>query len=292
VSYIRVKSEIEEDNVAKSENADDGVEGKASHSAGEEEALSEVDARGGGDTIESDTAPLLSTVSVSLSAPPPPPISEAVAGPAGPAPEVAAVPKRVRPSRWDTVKASSVLDTTAAHVMVVPPIPPPPTFTYPPPPPPVQPLSIISAEAPAAASEQCVARPSDRGNSMLTLSATGLVEAATSDQPSAADDEDAEAEVEVIVLKGVRSEHLRLMCDVDGNVLGAQGEIVSTAASRGGEPPPVEVVASTGNPHPFLECPCLPFSRVLSMLSVLRIVQLSVPQGSRSDPRLSEIDCS
>jgi hypothetical protein len=252
ISYVRVESEIEDGNEAKSENADDGVEGKVSHRVGEEEALNEVDSGGEGDTVESDTTARLPSA-VSVRAPPPPPISEAEA-------EVSAVPKRVRPSRWDTVKVPSELDTNAAQMKGVPSIPPPPTFTYPPPPPPVHPSDLLKIAAPAAASEQWDTRPIDRGNSALTSSATVLEESAASDHPSAADGEAAEAEVEVIVLKGVRSEHLRLLCDGDGNVLGAHGEVVSTALSRGGEPPPVEVVASTGTPHPFLERLCLLFS--------------------------------
>ena len=53
ISYVRVESEIEDDSEAKSELADNDVEGKVSHldSAGEEEALSEVDARGEGDAV-------------------------------------------------------------------------------------------------------------------------------------------------------------------------------------------------------------------------------------------------
>jgi hypothetical protein len=248
ITYVRVESEIEDDNEAKSENADHDVEGIVSHRVCEEEALNEVDSGGAGDTVESDTtARLPSSVSVSA---PPPPISEA---------EVSAVPKRVRPSRWDTVKAPSELDTSAAQIKGVPSIPPPPTFTYPPPPPPVHPSDLLRITAPAAASEQLDTRPIDMGNSALTSSATALEEATASDHPSAADGEAAEAEVEVIVLKGVRSEHLRLLCDGDGNVLGAHGEVVSTALTRGGELPPVEVVASTGTPHPFLEHLCLLF---------------------------------
>ena len=52
--------------------------------------------------------------------------------------------------------------------------------------------------------------------------------------------------VHTIVVSGVRSDILRLLCDPLGNVLGAYGEIVSTPASRRGEKEPVEVVASTG----------------------------------------------
>ena len=253
ISYVRVESEIEDDSEAKSELADNDVEGKVSHldSAGEEEALSEVDARGEGDAVGSDSAGRLpSSASACVS----PPIAEAEAvelnscqPEAKSVPEVAAVAKRARPSRWDTVKPSTELDASAAQAM--PSIPPPPTFTFPPPPPPPAHLSSLPSASTetVAASEQCDTRPREGGNSALTSSATALEEASTSGHQSAADSEVPEAEVEVIVLSGVRSEHLRLLCDGDGNVLGAQGEIVSTAVSRGGEAPPVEVVASTGN---------------------------------------------
>ena len=52
--------------------------------------------------------------------------------------------------------------------------------------------------------------------------------------------------VHTIVVTGVRSDILRLLCDNVGNVLGAYGEVVSTPASRRGEKEPVEVIASTG----------------------------------------------
>lgn len=259
ISYVRVESEIEDDSEAKSELADNDVEGKLSHldSVGDEEALSEVDARDEGDAVGSDSAgrlPSTATASASARACVSPPIAEAEAvelnscqPEAKSVPEVAAVAKRARPSRWDTVKPSTELDASAALAM--PSIPPPPTFTFPPPPPPPAHLSSVPSTSieTVAASEQCDTRPRVRGDSALTSSATALEEASTSVHQSAADSEVPEAEVEVIVLSGVRSEHLRLLCDGDGNVLGAQGEIVSTAVSRGGEAPPVEVVASTGN---------------------------------------------
>lgn len=276
ISYVRVESEIEDDTEAKCEISADNIRENLSQSVGE------VDARGEGVAVESDpTACVPSSISVSVSVSPPiteaegsvlrscesKPILEST-------PEVGVVAKRVRPSRWDTVKTPVGPDTSAAQVMLSTPPPPPPIF-HPPTPAhsTVRPPSLLSAAtaAPAPLSEQCNARPTDGGSSAPTSSAKALEEDLTSDHPGAADAELAEPEVEVVVLNGVRSDHIRLLCDGDGNVLGAQGDIVSTALERSGEAPPVEVVASTGKSHSLL-CSYRAVS-VSVFANLLRIIQ-------------------
>ena len=251
VSYVRVESVDDEDSEAKSENADDSAEMDLSDSLAEEEDLNELNARGEGekekkeqkeregDAVKSDSAARPPPRSVPP--PPPPPTAEATAESAA---EVLPVAKRSRVSRWDTPKTSSELDIAAATMVLPGPLPPHPT---PPPPPPVRPPSLLAAAAATSVIEDRN-RSQHADDCAPTSSATAPVEAVAAEHdPLATDTAAAEPEVEVIVLKGVRSDHLRLLCDEEGNVLGAHGEIVSTALSRGGEAPPVEVVASTGN---------------------------------------------
>jgi hypothetical protein len=54
-----------------------------------------------------------------------------------------------------------------------------------------------------------------------------------------------EPEMQTIVISGVRSDHLRLLCNEAGELHGPSGDVVSTRASRAGIVIP-EVVESTG----------------------------------------------
>ena len=56
--------------------------------------------------------------------------------------------------------------------------------------------------------------------------------------------------LETVVVSGIRSDHLRLLCDEEGNVIGPNGEIVFQVAALARIPVPVSVDQSTGiNSH-------------------------------------------
>lgn len=125
------------------------------------------------------------------------------------------------------------------------------TSAIPPPPPPRFPSSSSSSSHPSSSSRLVVVE----GSTMDDIETSSQIDSSTAQSQAVGTDDDGllgetdetkSPTVHTIVVSGVRSDILRLLCDPLGNVLGAYGEIVSTPASRRGEKEPVEVVASTG----------------------------------------------
>ena len=142
--------------------------------------------------------------------------------------EVVAV-KRVRRSRWDTVTPS--LEGSAVSEQTVCP---------PPPPPPLPPMlgALIRSVAMEGITEELTHSESSRKVGQTVIEA-----AEGSDLQRL--EETQEPDMQTIVISGVRSDHLRLLCNEAGELQGPSGDVVSTRASRAGIIIP-EVVESTG----------------------------------------------
>ena len=174
--------------------------------------------------------------------------------------------KRVRRSRWDTVTVNPPLVGSAGLGQAV----------YPPPPPPPRPLqlqpspilyTVINSVAAVA-----VAVDGSKEDNVLVGSRTifpsthgflndndipqglnSIIDEKSSRETAELSDlqalheemKEIEPEVQTIVISGVRSDHLRLLCNEAGELHGPSGDVVSTSTSRAGIIIP-EVVESTG----------------------------------------------
>lgn len=143
--------------------------------------------------------------------------------------EVVAV-KRVRRSRWDTVtpavEGSAVSDQTVC----------------PPPPPPLLP-PMLGALMRSSAIEDITEESAH--SAISEKDGQTVIEAAEESDLQPPLEEVQEPDMETIVISGVRSDHLRLLCNEAGELHGPSGDVVSTRASRAGIVIP-EVVESTG----------------------------------------------
>lgn len=141
--------------------------------------------------------------------------------------EVVAV-KRVRRSRWDTV--TPAVEGSAVSEQTVCPPPPPPQ-------PPMLGAVMRSSAMEGIAEESAHSAISEKEGQ-------AVIEAAEESdlQPL---EEAQEPDMQTIVISGVRSDHLRLLCNEAGELHGPSGDVVSTRASRAGIVIP-EVVESTG----------------------------------------------
>ena len=170
--------------------------------------------------------------------------------------------KRVRKSRWDTVKPALIGSTGSGQTACIPPPPPPPHLLLPPPPlPPIGGILIKSITMESSAEGDVLEETStdlafnsgmsndneNESSQRLSSITEGQINIETAEESDLVTphEEIKEPDVQTIVISGVRSDHLRLLCNAAGELHGPSGDVVSTPSSRAGIVVP-EVVESTG----------------------------------------------
>ena len=185
--------------------------------------------------------------------------------------------KKRRTSRWDNQStalpyqsslSTTLLDSSQISIQPLPPLPPPlpietsippplpiETSIPPPPPPPPPPrfsavpitdLRSMSSVSTANKSESEVVRDFNIDMPIPVIDKS-LKENDEDNYKNQTTEEEKEPIVETVVISGIRSDHLRLLCDNEGKVFGASGKVVFQVPSMAKAPPLAVVDQSTGN---------------------------------------------
>ena len=182
--------------------------------------------------------------------------------------------KKKRTSRWDNQStalpcqlsfSSTLLDSSQTSIqpltplpieISIQPLPPLPIeISIPPPPPPLPPKftpaattdMILISSVNTANKLECDVALDDHSDIPLPVINTTSKENEEDIHKNQIIEEEKEPVVETVVLSGIRSDHLRLLCDNEGKVFGASGKVVFQVASMMKAPPLAVVDQSTGN---------------------------------------------
>ena len=175
--------------------------------------------------------------------------------------------KKRRTSRWDNQStalpyqsslSTTLSDSSQISIQLLSPLPPPlpiETSIPPPPPPPPPPrfsavatkdLRSLSSVSTANKSESEVVRDFNIDMPIPVIEKS-LNENDEDNYKNQTTEEEKEPIVETVVISGIRSDHLRLLCDDEGKVFGASGKVVFQVPSMAKAPPLAVVDQSTGN---------------------------------------------
>ena len=169
--------------------------------------------------------------------------------------------KKKRTSRWDNQStalpcqpsfSSTLLDSSHTSIKPLPPLPI--EISIPPPPPPLPPKfppavttdMIRVSTLNTANNLECEVTLDVHSDIPLSVINTTFKENEEDTHKNQIIEEEKEPIVETVVISGIRSDHLRLLCDNEGNVFGASGKVVFQVASMVKAPPLAVVDQSTG----------------------------------------------